>query len=168
MEFLIGQGLPGGFLRDGISPQSGTFLNRRDQSAGGFPFLLVYRRLSPPSKKRTWPRRLELAGRDGRSFGEQGSEKMRYDHLGLRSVEGVALAERGSQQLLLCGGAPYERWNNSGKQNQEGRPASKCERLSQREHGKAEIDRVADMAIGTGRDEARDLVCDGDKAPCGA
>src|SRR5215813_7273648 len=48
---------------------------------------------------------------------EQRSEKMRNDHLGLRLVEGVALAERGSQHLLLCGGAPHERGDNPGKQN---------------------------------------------------
>jgi hypothetical protein len=32
----------------------------------------------------------------------RGSEKTRDDHLGLLSVAGVALAERGSQQFLLC------------------------------------------------------------------
>jgi len=48
---------------------------------------------------------------------KQRSEKTRNDHLGLRLVEGVALAERGSQHLLLCGGAPHERWDNPGKQN---------------------------------------------------
>src|SRR5438552_7850970 len=45
------EGLPGGLLRDGISPQRGAFLKPANQSAGGFGFLLVLRRLSPPSRK---------------------------------------------------------------------------------------------------------------------
>src|SRR5438094_6422820 len=35
----------------GISPQRGAFLKPANQSAGGFGFLLVFRRLSPPSRK---------------------------------------------------------------------------------------------------------------------
>src|SRR6266540_3012758 len=97
----------------------------------------------------------------------RGSEKSGNDHLGLLSVAGVALAERSSQKLLLCGGAPHERWNISGKHNQEGGPAGESERLADGEHGEAEIDGVADKPIGTGRDEARRLIRDGDKAPCG-
>jgi hypothetical protein len=98
--------------------------------------------------------------------GAHGSEKTRDDHPGLGLGQGVALAERGHQQLLLCRGAPHECWHNPGKQNQERRPTGKCERLAQSDHGKSEINGVADKAIGTGRDEAGGPVCDGDEAPC--
>ena len=45
------EGLPGGLLRPGISPQRGACSQPTDHAAGGFWFLPALRRLSPPNKK---------------------------------------------------------------------------------------------------------------------
>ena len=45
------EGLPGGLLRPGISPQRGTCLLPAAYSAGGFGFLLALRTLSPARRK---------------------------------------------------------------------------------------------------------------------
>src|SRR5262245_49114508 len=97
--------------------------------------------------------------------GAHGSPKTRDDLSGLCLVQRVALAERASQHPLLCCGTPHERCYETCNQNQEGRPAAECERLTQCEHGKAEIDGVAYKAIGTGRDKPRGLLCNGHEAP---
>jgi len=45
------EGLPGGLLRPGISPQRGACSQPAVHAAGGLGFLPALRRLSPPSKK---------------------------------------------------------------------------------------------------------------------
>src|SRR5436309_14503206 len=54
----------------------------------------------------------------------QGLEKVRDDHLGSLSVEGVALAKCAAEQFLLRAGAPDEGRDNPGQHDHEGRPSA--------------------------------------------
>jgi len=61
------EGLPGGLLRYGISPQRGACLWPAVHSpAGGFGFLLPLRKLSPPKDLRVLHQAVGDGGGDGR------------------------------------------------------------------------------------------------------
>ena len=60
----------------------------------------------------------------------QGLEKVRDDHLGSLSVDGVALAKCAAEQFLLRAGAPGEGRDNPGQHDHEGRPAAEGERFA--------------------------------------
>ncbi len=87
------------------------------------------------------------------------------DHPGSLSVDGVALAKCAAEQFLLRAGAPGEGRDNPGQHDHERRPAAEGERLAHGEQCEAQVDGVADEAIGARRDEARALICLGHKAP---
>src|SRR5262245_54782756 len=91
----------------------------------------------------------------------------RENHFGLLLVEGVPLAKCAAEQSLLGVGAPGERWDDAGQHDQEGRPAAEGEGFAHGKQCEAEVDWVADEAIGAGCYEACFTTCLRHEAPCG-
>jgi len=97
-----------------------------------------------------------------------GLDKVRDDHLGLFSVEGIALAKCLAEQRFLRVGSPCEGRDNPAQHDHEGRPAAEGERFARSEQYQAYVDGVAHEAIGAGCNEACALNHRRHETPCRA